>query len=226
MAAAGSVAVELAAAESRGASDVERHQQRVGLGQAGVQDEVVAKVGLWWTLTLSRVLRTEDSGDTDTYMWVPYIDVSGLRFTIYSKGLVSELAKLLRMQDIEVGYPEFDREFIIKGNDESKIRALFTHPKVREAIAQTAGYASTPLSNTWTSDPPYWLSIEGHSGLYFRGHGPLFGEGYKGTRLCLIVQGTVTDVEWLKSLYELMRETLSQLVEVGAASDEAPPAEG
>ncbi len=196
------------------------------IGGEFVQDEVVAKVGLWWTLTLSRSLRTEDSGDTDTCMWVPYIDVSGLRFTIYSKGLVSELAKLLRMQDIEVGYPEFDREFTIKGNDESKILALFTDPKVREAIAQTAGYASTPLSLSWSSKPPYQLWIEGRSGLFFRGHGPLFGMGHKGTELRLQVQGTVTDVEWLKSMYGLMRETLSQLVEIGAASDEAPPAEG
>ncbi len=195
------------------------------IGGEFLQNTVVAKMNQW-TLTLSRSLRSEDSGELDTFMWAPYIDVSGLRFEIYSKGLVSKLAKLLRMQHIEVGYPELDREFMIKGNDESKIRALITHPNVREAIAQTAGYASTPLSSTWTSDPPYRLSIEGRSGLYFRGHGPLFGMGYKRTRLCLVVQGTVTDVEWLKSLYELMRETLSQLVEIGAASDEAPPAEG
>jgi hypothetical protein len=42
---------------------------------------------------------------------------------------------MLGMQDVEVGMPEFDRDFIIKGNDEGKLRQLFANPKIRELIA-------------------------------------------------------------------------------------------
>ena len=30
---------------------------------------------------------------------------------------------------MDVGYPEFDEAFIIQGNDEAKLRALFANPK-------------------------------------------------------------------------------------------------
>jgi hypothetical protein len=36
-------------------------------------------------------------------------------------------------------------------------------------------------------------------------------------------KGTDTDIERLKSLYEMFAEILNQLVEIGSASEEAPP---
>ena len=60
-----------------------------------------------------------------TRMRAPYVNPEGFRFTIYRKGVFSDLGKLLGMQDIEVGDPDFDEAFIIKGNDESKVRDLF-----------------------------------------------------------------------------------------------------
>ena len=38
------------------------------------------------------------------------------------------------MQDIEVGEPEFDEAFIIKGNDESRVVSLFSNSKIRQLI--------------------------------------------------------------------------------------------
>ena len=67
-------------------------------------------------------------------MRAPYVNPEGFRFTIYRKSLFSDLGKLLGMQDIEVGDPEFDEAFIIKGNDESKVRDLFANPKIRQMI--------------------------------------------------------------------------------------------
>ena len=61
-------------------------------------------------------------------MRAPYVNPEGFRFTIYRKGIFSELGKLLGMQDIEVGDPEFDEAFIIKGNDEFKVRESLRRP--------------------------------------------------------------------------------------------------
>ena len=61
-----------------------------------------------WTITLDTY--SESSGEssvTYTRMRAPYINPEGFRFTIYRKSIFSALGKLLGMQDIEVGDPEF-----------------------------------------------------------------------------------------------------------------------
>ena len=62
-------------------------------------------------------------------MRAPYVNPEGFRFTIYRKGFFSDLGKLLGMQDIEVGDPEFDEAFIIKGNDEDRVRDALLRPQ-------------------------------------------------------------------------------------------------
>jgi hypothetical protein len=39
------------------------------------------------------------------------------------------------MQDVEMGEPEFDRHFVIKGNDLAEVRARFTNPRIRELVS-------------------------------------------------------------------------------------------
>jgi sensor c-di-GMP phosphodiesterase-like protein len=66
-----------------------------------------------------------DEGDRATET-VTRLREEGFRFAIYRKGFFSDLGKLMGMQDIEVGDPEFDEAFIIKGNDESKVVRFFS----------------------------------------------------------------------------------------------------
>jgi hypothetical protein len=67
-------------------------------------------------------------------MSAPYVSPEGFRFSVNRKGFFSDLGKLLGMQDIEVGEPDFDEAFIIKANDEGKVCALFANPKIRQMI--------------------------------------------------------------------------------------------
>src|SRR5438477_46492 len=90
-----------------------------------------------WTITLDTF--TESSGETSqiyTRIRAPYVNKDGFRFTIYRKGIFSNLGKLLGMQDIEIGEPVFDDAFIIKGNDEAKVRMLFGNQQIRRLIEQ------------------------------------------------------------------------------------------
>ena len=92
--------------------------------------KVQAHVGPW-IVTLD-VGRSDEDGKTPvTRLRAPYVNPEAFRFAIYRKGFFSELGKLLGMQDIEVGDSEFDDAFVIKGNDESKVRALFATPQIR-----------------------------------------------------------------------------------------------
>ncbi len=60
-----------------------------------------------------------------TYLMIPWPN-GRLRCEIFLEGPMSPLRKLIGMQDIEIGSPHFDRQFIITGNDEAAIKAFLT----------------------------------------------------------------------------------------------------
>ena len=136
-----------------------------------------------------------------TRMRAPYVNKDGFRFRIYRRGWLSELGKYLGMQDIEVGHPEFDRDFIIKGNDESKVRALFANTRIRQLIQ---------------AEPSIHLQVKDDDGWF----GASFPEGVDELRLEL--PGMITDVAHLRRLYELFAETLNHLCHIGSAYEDDP----
>jgi len=96
-------------------------------------DKVQARVKEW-TITLD-TYRVSSGSTTPLYrMRAPYVNKDGFRFTIYRKGIFSELGKRLGMQDIEVGDPDFDRDYVVQGNDEAKVLSLLANPKIRQLI--------------------------------------------------------------------------------------------
>ena len=137
-------------------------------------------------------------------MRAPYVNPDGFRFTIYSKGLLSELGKLLGMQDIEVGDPEFDEAFIVKGTDEARVRDLFADPEVRSLmLAQRQVH----------------LSVKDDEGWF----GPAFPEGVD--ELHFQVVGVIKDVERLKGLFDLFAAVLDRLCRIGSAYKGVPGVE-
>jgi hypothetical protein len=163
--------------------------------------KVQAHVGPW-TVTLDTY--TESSGEssvTYTRMRAPYVNPDGFRFRVYRKGLFSELGKLLGMQDIEVGDPDFDEAFIIKGNDESAVQNLFADPKLRALIQ---------------AQPKVRLSVKDSEGWF----GPRFPEGVD--ELHFQVAGVIKDVERLKALFELFSVALERLCRIGSGRKEEP----
>jgi hypothetical protein len=162
--------------------------------------KVQAHVGPW-TVTLDMGTSDEDGESQATRMRAPYINPEGFRFTIYRKNLFSDLGKFLGMQDIEVGDPEFDEAFIIKGNDESKVRDLFANPKIRQMIQ---------------AQPKIRLRVKDSEGWF----GPKFPENVD--ELHFQVVGVIKDVERLKALFDLFAAVLDQLCQIGSAYKQEP----
>src|SRR5437868_265680 len=80
------------------------------------RDKVEAVHGPW-TVTLDRyVVSTGKSSAVFTRMRAPFVNAQGFRFRIHRKGLFGDLAKWLGIEDIDVGFPEFDDAFVIRGN--------------------------------------------------------------------------------------------------------------
>ena len=165
-----------------------------------------AKVRLYvkkWTITL--YASREESVRTGltrvkavewTSMGTPYVSKDGFEFMIFPEGVWIEGGVCFDPQDVEVGYPELDRDFIIKANDESKVRALFANTKIPQLIQAHPSFERFGAG-----------SYEGKYEVYFRR------------------SGITTNIEGLEALLELCTETLNQLVAIGSASEEAPNVE-
>lgn len=155
-----------------------------------------------WTITLDTF--TESSGEhssTYTRMRAPYVNQDGFRFTIYRHGLFTDLGKWLGMQDVEVGHPQFDADFVIKGNDEKKLRELFANPQLRSLIS---------------FQPAIQLTVKDDEGWF----GTTFPEGVD--ELYFQAGGVIKDLDRLKLLYDLFAETLEHLCRIGSAYEGDP----
>jgi hypothetical protein len=155
-----------------------------------------------WTITLDTYAESHgETSTTYTRLRAPYMNRDGFRFTVYRAGLFSELGKVLGMQDLEAGYPDFDRQFIVKGNDQAKVRALFGNPRIRQLIEE---------------QPNIHLEVKDDEGWF----GADFPEGVDELRFQVV--GVIKDIHRLKSLYELFAEALNQLCHIGSAYEDDP----
>jgi hypothetical protein len=165
--------------------------------------KVQAHVGPW-TVTLDIGPPDDDGKNRATRIRAPYVNAEGFRFAIYRKGVFTSLGKLLGMQDIEVGDPQFDEAFVIQGNNENRVRALFSDPKIRQLIQ---------------GQPEIRLAVKDSEGWF----GPKFPENVDG--LYFQVVGVIKDVERLKSLFDLFAAVLDQLCKIGSAYKQEPGVE-
>jgi len=167
---------------------------------------VLAKVK-HWTIKLQTEVR-ETGGYYSTkqrfsWMQAHYVSKDGFRFEIYRRRPFSNLwLKLLRMSGVEVGCPEIDRHFIVKGNDESKVRRLFASGGIRHLIRHQPS-----IHLQVREDKP-------DASLAHRVH----------LLYCPVGGRVIIDVERLRSLFRLFEETLGQLCHMGSAFAGGPAA--
>ena len=105
------------------------------------------------------------------------------------------------MQDIEVGDPDFDEAFIIKGNDEIRVVSLFANSKIRQMIQ---------------AQPKIRLEVQDNDGWFGSKFPPDVDQ------LHFRVVGVIKDVERLKALFGLFAAILDQLCRIGLAYRQNP----
>ena len=163
-------------------------------------DKVIKKFKVW-TIVLDYYVHSNEGQHEYTRIRAPFISKDKFRFTIYRKGFFSGIGKMLGMQDIEVGYPDFDRDFIIKSNDEIKIRSLFANQKIRELIQ---------------AQPKMHLQIKENKRGLFKKLPNEFTEIY------FQEINIIKDINRLKLLFSIFEEVLDYLCYLGSASKEDP----
>jgi hypothetical protein len=164
-------------------------------------DKVEGRAGSWTVTLDTYAVSTGKTVVVFTRLRAPFVNRNGFRFSVRRQGLFSEIAIKLGGQDVEIGWPEFDDAFVLKGTDEDKVRELFARPRLRELLADQ------PDVHLEVCDDEGWL-------------GPDFPEGVDELRFHTV--GIIRDVERLKGLYQVFAETLEQLCEIGCATPADP----
>jgi hypothetical protein len=165
-------------------------------------DKVQARIGEW-TVTLDT--HEVPSGATKrvtTRLRAPFVNQDGFSFLVYRSGVFSELGKLIGMQDVEVGFPEFDSSFIIKGNNQELLRRLFSCEKIRKLLSE---------------QPNVRFEI-------VRDEGKPTEESRDEVRFQ--ASGAIQDLDRLRQLFELFAVTLDQLCVMGSAYGNCSETEG
>ena len=164
-------------------------------------DKVEATHGEWTVTLDSYIVPAGKAMIPFTRLRAPYVNPDGFRFTVYRQGVFTDLGKLLGMQDVEIGHEGFDRDFVVKGNDEGRLRSLFSSAKLRELI---------------DTQKDIHLTVKDDEGWF----GPTFPEGVD--ELYFHVPGIIKDLDRLKTLYDLFAEALDQLTRIGSAYERGP----
>jgi hypothetical protein len=152
-----------------------------------------------WVITLEGVTVGRSNC---TSLMTFYVNPDGFRFGINRKGLFSDVEKWLGLlTEVEVGYPDFDRDFIINGNDKAKLRRLFGNARIRELIS---------------AQPEIHFSVREAPGFFMRDiFSPKLPENVD--ILQFLVAGTIQDEGRLRLLFDLFAETLDELCRMGSA---------
>jgi hypothetical protein len=167
--------------------------------KAGVSESITLRVrGGTIILDEHRVGESSPS----TRITASYISRDGFTFSIHSKTLLHSIAKVFGMQDVEVGDSEFDNKFIIRGNNIIKLQSLFGRESIREKLLSIHETRWLFLEVTQAENP---------------GVSPLLGDR---SQIVWSHAGLVGSIDLLRSIFELFAEILSQLCEMGAATEE------
>ncbi|GAA0179570.1 hypothetical protein SH2C18_24140 [Clostridium sediminicola] len=155
-----------------------------------------------WTIYLdTHTVSSGKSSTTYTRMRAPFINNNKFCFKINKKGLLSGIGKAFGMQNIESGYDSFDKDFIIKGNDELVVKDLLQDKNIR---------------NLMQNQPKMNLQIKDSQGVL----GPSFNENE--SELYFKVVGVIKDIDRLKSLFQLFIKILDNFELKGITLNHAP----
>ncbi len=159
-----------------------------------------------WTISLdtyNRRLSTKKGILNYTYTRIraPYLNQDNFQFTIYRKGVYSDLGKFFGMENIQSDDPWLDQNFIIQSNSQAKVKELLKNPRIYELMSS---YQSINLP---TGADEGWF-------------GTCFPEGLD--ELYLQIHGIIKDIDRLKCLFELFAQTLNYLCQMNSYDSISP----
>ena len=153
-----------------------------------------------WTVTMEM---HESKTKKQTRILLPFRYKTDFAFAIHNRNWVEDAQKAFGLQDIIVGFADFDRDFIIQGSEERTVKTLFANETLRDQITlqrevRLALYRDKNALKQLGKIPP---------GV----HVLAFEEDH-----------AINSFDRLISLLEMIRTTMAQLCELGIATQQDP----
>jgi hypothetical protein len=165
------------------------------------RNRVDAKVGQWTVTLDTYAVSTGKVTIVFTRLRAPYVNRDGFRFTITRANIFSPIARKLGFQDVQIGDKDFDKAFVVKSNDESRVKTFLADPALRAQLSL---------------QPKLTLSVLDDEGFF----GTTFPAGVD--ELKFHTAGIIKDLVRLQQLFELFAATLNRLCHIGSAYEDDP----
>lgn len=131
-----------------------------------------------------------------TRLRVAFANPERFVFRVFRRSLGSDLASLFGAQDVEVGDPAFDRNFVLRSNDPDRLRRIFEDPGLGARLQASA------VRLVEIRDDEGWFGEE-------------FPEGID--ELYVEAEGRVTEPERLERGYSLIADLFDRILETRPA---------
>ena len=165
------------------------------------KDALFYQHGEWQIVLDTYTVSNNNSSTTYTRMRAPFINKDGLYFNIFREGFFSSIGKAFGMQDIEIGDPYFDDNFVIKSNNPDKVQLLLADSRMKELIER---------------QPRIYFEVKDNEGIFWK----KFPDGVD--ELYFQCVGVVKQTGLLKGLFDLFAVTLMRLVQIDSAYENDP----
>ncbi len=148
-----------------------------------------------WEIVLDTFTRKQGKHrKTYTRIMAPFVNRDDLYFKIYRAGFFTGVAKYFGMKDIQINDEYFDKEFVIKGNDEFKITWILDNPAMKEQLTNTEHVH---------------FEIKNNEGLFYKDD---YSEGID--ELYFEKRGVIKDINELRHLFQLFALILDKITEL------------
>lgn len=154
-----------------------------------------------WPITILYTDAAESKEILYTRLVASFVAKDELEFILRPKSLLGGLRK-----SIQTGDPVFDKEFMLEGNDEAKIKKLFSDYEIGDFLKKQFHMSMQIIK---------W---EKHEFLGLLGNFPPQGVNL----LELSYPEWVDEIEMLRGMEEMMQKFLTLLARVGSAADADP----
>ncbi|WP_018615445.1 hypothetical protein [Segetibacter koreensis] len=81
-----------------------------------------------------------ESGFESTTLTAALLTIPVFRFAIHEKHFTDEIGKFFGMEDVEIGFAEFDEKLIIKTNDRLRVKEIFSDELVRKIFESLSDF--------------------------------------------------------------------------------------
>jgi hypothetical protein len=126
---------------------------------------------------------------------VEFFCPDNFKLLITQQGLIDNVAKLFGMQDIQIGDKQFDKNFVIKSNDEPKTLLLLSNSSITKSLQdlKPVRFDITDGEGLWDEKPE-----AGNFMLYF------------------VLKDKIKHIDQLNKMYSLFSDTIDTLIKLNS----------